>query len=33
MMVASMVPLGVIGGLLGLPAGIIAHRLIVPASA
>ncbi|MBS2538174.1 ABC transporter permease [Catenulispora sp. NF23] len=33
MMITSMVPLGVIGGLLGLPVGIIAHRLIVPASA
>jgi hypothetical protein len=30
MMMASMATLGVIGGLLGVPIGVIAHRLIVP---
>src|SRR5258706_16187257 len=33
MMVTSMAALGVIGGLLGVPVGILAHHLIVPIAA
>jgi putative ABC transport system permease protein len=33
MVVTSMVALGAIGGLLGIPLGMIAHRLVVPAMA
>lgn len=33
MMVTSMAALGVIGGLLGIPVGIVAHHLIVPVAA
>ncbi|MGK5680243.1 FtsX-like permease family protein [Actinoplanes sp. URMC 104] len=33
MMVTSMAALGVIGGLIGLPLGILAHRLVVPMAA
>ena len=33
MVVMSMSALGAVGGLLGIPLGIIAHRLVVPAMA
>ncbi|GAB2744125.1 ABC transporter permease [Kitasatospora kifunensis] len=33
MMVTSMAALGAVGGLLGIPLGIVAHRLIIPATA
>jgi putative ABC transport system permease protein len=33
MMVTSMAALGAVGGLLGIPFGIVAHRLVVPAMA
>jgi putative ABC transport system permease protein len=33
MVVTSMAALGAIGGLLGIPLGVIAHRLVVPAMA
>jgi putative ABC transport system permease protein len=33
MVVTSMTALGAIGGLLGIPLGILAHRLVVPAMA
>lgn len=33
MVVTSMAALGAVGGLLGIPIGIIAHRLVVPAMA
>lgn len=33
MVVASMTALGAVGGLLGIPLGILAHRLVVPAMA
>ncbi|WP_254552722.1 FtsX-like permease family protein [Kitasatospora sp. MMS16-BH015] len=32
MMVTSMAALGTLGGLIGLPLGVLAHRLVVPAS-
>ncbi|TDW90095.1 putative ABC transport system permease protein [Kribbella pratensis] len=33
MVVTSMIALGAVGGLLGIPVGIVAHRLVVPAMA
>ena len=33
MVVTSMIALGAVGGLLGIPIGIVAHRLVVPAMA
>ena len=33
MVVTSMAALGAFGGLLGIPIGIVAHRLVVPAMA